>query len=166
MVSSGHHLISMWKTTWLPYGCHIVSTLTPLGFQVDMWFPCGHIMVIWTLCGFQVDTTWFPCEHYMISIGTPCGFKVDTTCRSMFPWFHMDMTWFPCGHHLGFQVDTTWFPGGNYLVSLWMAHSFHIDTTLTTYGFHMNTMWCPGNPMETSTKKQLCMKPTGFLVNY
>ena len=76
--------------------------------------------------------------------------------------------WTPCGFH----IDTTWFPCGHYLVSMWMSHSFHIDTIWFPHG-HMDTMqcghhmvstWIPCGVQETP-QKQLCMKPTGFLVD-
>ena len=77
--------------------------------------------------------------------------------------------WTPCGFHIG----TTWFPCGHYLVSMWMSHSFHIDTIWFPHG-HMDTMQCWHHMVSTwilccvqeTPQKQLCMKPTGFLVTF
>ena len=88
-----------------------------------------------------MDTMWLPHGHYMVSIWKPCSF----------------------------HVDTMWFPFGHYLVSTWMHY---IVSTLTPHGFHiehhMVSTWTPCGVQETKwklvRKKQLCMKPTGFLV--
>ena len=154
--------------TWKLYGVHLESTHCPHGnHAVSIWklhdshmetmgFLCGHNMVTTsTPHDFQVDTTWFPCGyhvvsmwHHVVSMWTPCGFQMDTTWFQMWTpgGFQVDTTWF--------TQDTTWFPYGQPMVSTWTSH-----------GFHMHTMWCPGNHMKSSTKKQLCIKPTGFLVS-
>ena len=113
------------------------------------WCPSGyHIISMWKPHGFYMDTMWLSHGHHIVSY------------RS-----HVVSMWTP----LGFQMDTTWFPGGQYLVYMWMLHSFHIDTTWFPHGHQMVSTWTPHGVQEIPLKlaqKQLCMKPTGFLVTF
>ena len=86
---------------------------------------------------------------------------------------HVDIMWFPCAHHVvsrwtpfGFQVDTMWFPGGQHRVSKVDTMWFLQDTTGFPHGCHVVSIWTPCVVEVTTWKPaQLCMKPTGFLVN-
>ena len=116
---------------------------------------------MWTPHGFHVDSTWFPHGHHVVSMWTQhytwtlCVIQVDTT-------------WSPCEYHVvsmltlcSLQVNTAWFPHRPYIVSTWTPHGFHIHTTWFPYGHNMasqETTWKPA-------QKQLCIKPTGFLVS-
>ena len=46
---------------------------------------------------------------------------------------------------------------------MWTSHGFHVDTTWFPHGHHVVSMW---TQHSTKNKKQLCMKPTGFLVKF
>ena len=82
--------------------------------------------------------------------------------------------WFPCAHHVvsrwtpfGLQVDTMWFPGGQHRVSKMDTMWFLQDSTGFPHGCHVVSIWTPCVVEVTTWKpaqKQLCMKPTGFLV--
>ena len=119
---------------------------------------------IWTLHNFHVKTTLFPCGHHIFSTWTPCSFYAH----------YMVTMWILCGFH----VHTMWFQGGHHLVSRLTQCGFQVDNTgfqkwilcgfyRTPQGFHMDATWTPC-VVEVTTwkpaKKQLCMKPTGFLV--
>ena len=135
-------------TTWLSHEHHMVSRWIPHDMDT-MWCPGNHMVSMWTQHVYHMNTTLFPGGYHIVSMWIPCGFHVDTMC-------------FSGGHHVVFRWKLHGFKCGHHMVSRWTLHGFH----RTPHGLHMDTMWCPGNHMETSTNKQLCMKPTGFLVFY
>ena len=101
----------------------------------------------------------------MVSTRTPCSFYAH----------YIVAMWILCGFH----VHTMWFQGGHHLVSRLTQCGFQVDNTgfqkwilcgfyRTPQGFHMDAIWTPCvvevTTWKPAQKKQLCMKPTGFLV--
>ena len=82
---------------WFPCAHHVVSRLTPFGFQVDtMWFPGGQHMVskVYTMW-FPQDTTWFPHGCHVVSIWNPCVVEVTTWKPVQKTALH-EANWLPC----------------------------------------------------------------------
>ena len=146
---------------------------------------------IWISCGFEVNTTgsnvntmWFSNGHHVVSMWTWQGFRVDTTSLL---WFPHDFHRWKCHFHGEIPqdgnniistsflwVETMSFPGGNHMVSMfWLNCGLKLAWKLQIswfpcclchfhgflYGHHVSS-----KPHGNQHKKQLCMKPTGFLV--
>ena len=138
----------------------IVSMLTH-GFHKDTTFPQMEMtsFPLW-------DTArWKQHHFYIISMGgnnvvsrwKPHGFHVLSQL-----WLEICLEirnivaflLFPCHFH-GFHMDTMWF-------QMWTPCGFKC-------GQHIISAWTPCGVQETiwkPTQKQLCMKPTGFIVNF
>ena len=163
---------------WFPPGNNIilihgndVEMMLFLSCGVSPWKWCGNDREMMKVkANFKpqsreaMETLRFPHGNYIISTSENDDVSILwclTMEKTLFPpvetiWtcgFHMDTRWLPCGHHMvsrwtpfGFQVDTIWFPSEYHVVSTWTPHGVQEAT------------WKP------TQKKQLCMKPTGFLV--
>ena len=153
-----HHMVSNVGTMWFSNGRHVFSMLTPHGFHVDttslLWFP--HDFHRWkchihgeipedgnniiSMGGNDVISQWKPHGFHVlpqlwleISLETT-NFMVSVFSLCHVHGFHMDiMCDFKCRH----PVVSTWTPYG----------------VQETCGFQMYTIWCPGNHMETNTRK-------------